>query len=190
MSQTRTWLLVAIAALSLPAFSAWSQQKERAEARGRAAGILVERHETWISVKADGEDEPVKYIIDPKADKKVAESMKGIFDASRVQIAWQKDGDARRLTSIKKQVLKATGTVTGDVVKVYNNFWVEVKPKSGPSDAYAPGVKNFNDEKFMATLRGLKKGDSVTISYTTDFERHRIESLQVNRPRTAPAGKP
>jgi hypothetical protein len=30
----------------------------------------------------------------------------------------------------------------------------------------------------MAMLRGLKKGDAVTIQFTTDFERHRILSLR------------
>jgi hypothetical protein len=32
----------------------------------------------------------------------------------------------------------------------------------------------------MAKLRGLKKGDSVTITFNTDFERHRILKLRVN----------
>jgi hypothetical protein len=36
-----------------------------------------------------------------------------------------------------------------------------VKPKNGPSDAYAPGA-NFQNKAFMDMLRGLQKGDSVT----------------------------
>jgi hypothetical protein len=32
----------------------------------------------------------------------------------------------------------------------------------------------------MAMLKGLQPGDSVTIKYSTDFERHRIESLRKN----------
>ena len=32
----------------------------------------------------------------------------------------------------------------------------------------------------MAKLKGLKKGDSVTITYYTDFERHRIQMLRIN----------
>jgi hypothetical protein len=30
----------------------------------------------------------------------------------------------------------------------------------------------------MAQVRALKPGDSVTIEYTTDFERHRIMALR------------
>jgi hypothetical protein len=67
--------------------------------------------------------------------------------------------------------------VTGVVVKVYDNFWVEVKPKGVVSDAYAPGA-NFNNKEFMDMLKGLQKGDVVTITYNTDFERHRILSMK------------
>ena len=70
--------------------------------------------------------------------------------------------------------------MTGTVVKVYNNFWVEVKPRNGLADAYAPGA-NYNDKAFMEKLRGLKPGDSVTITFTTDGERHRILVLRKNK---------
>ncbi len=78
-----------------------------------------------------------------------------------------------------RQVLRASGTVTGVVVQVHNGFWVEVKPRRGPPDAFAPGA-NYNDQAFMERLRGLKKGDSVTIQFYTDFERHRILTLWKN----------
>jgi len=145
----------------------------------KVAGILIDKKDNWITVKADGEDEPVKYIVSKDADKKLVEALKHTFNASRVQLTYKKDGDSRQLVSINKQVLRATGTVTGVVVKVYNDFWVEVKPKDGPSDAYAPGA-NYKDKDFMAKLKGLKKGDSVTITFNTDFERHRILTLRTN----------
>lgn len=145
---------------------------------GKVAGILIDRKDNWLLVKADGEDEPVKYLVN-EPDKKLAETLKTIFNAARVQLTYRKIGDSRQLSGIKKQVLKAAGTVTGTVVKVYNDFWVEVKPKTGPSDAYAPGI-NYKDAEFMAKLKGLKPGDSVTITFNTDFERHRILTLRIN----------
>jgi hypothetical protein len=147
---------------------------------GKAAGILIEKKEGWITVKADGEDEPVKYHIAKDADKKLLTALKEVFNASRVQVTYKGDDDSRQLVSIKKQVLKASGTVTGVVVKVYDDFWVEVKPKNGLSDAFAPGANNFQNKEFMAKLRGLKSGDSVTITFNTDGERHRIVTLRVN----------
>ena len=142
----------------------------------KVADILIEKKEKTLLVKADGEEEPAKYAIGE--NKKTSDALKDIFDASRVQLTYQKNGDTRRLVSIKRQVLKASGTITGEVVKVYNDFWVEVKPKKGPADAFAPGGANFKNKVFMDTLKGLKKGDVVTITYTTDFERHRIATLK------------
>ena len=157
-----------------------SAEKDAAKDEGKVAGILIDKKDSWLTVKADGEDEPVKYLVGKDSDKKLVEDLKSIFNASRVQLTYKKDGETRQLVSIKKQVLKASGTVTGVVVKVYNEFWVEVKPKDGLSDAYAPGAANYNNKEFMAKLKGLKKGDSVTIAFNTDFERHRILTLRIN----------
>jgi hypothetical protein len=152
---------------------------------GKIAGILMSKKDGAISVKADGDDESEKYVIDA-SNKKLIESLKSIFDAARVQLTYKQDGDTRTLLSIKKQVVKPIGTITGEVVKVHNNFWVEVKPKNAVPDAFAPGA-NYNDKAFMELLRGLKPGETVTISYNTDFERHRITSLRkhpASRPKT------
>lgn len=145
---------------------------------GKVSGIMIDKKDDWITVKADGEDEPIKYFLPKTADKKLNENFKSAFNACRVQLTYMKDGDTRQLTSIKRQINKTEGTMTGTVVKVYNDFWVEVKPKEGVNDAFAPG-RNYNDKEFMAKLRGLKAGDTVTIKYNTDFERHRILSMQV-----------
>jgi hypothetical protein len=145
------------------------------------AGILVEKKDNWITVKADGEKELVKYVFPKDADKKLAETFKGVFNACRVKLTYKKVGDERQIVGIQRQVLKKSGTISGEVVKVYDNFWVEIKPKEGLNDAFAPGFDNFKDKDFMATLRGLQAGDQVTITYDTDFERHRIQSLKVDK---------
>ncbi len=145
------------------------------------AGILFEKDEknhTWIKVKADGDDEPVKYVVGEN-DKKVIDVLKTVYGASRLQLTYKKDGDTRQVVSAKKQVLAKNGTVDGVVVKVHNEFWVEVKLKNGISEAYAPGA-NYKDKAFMEKLKGLQKGDKVTITFNTDFERHRILSLRKN----------
>jgi hypothetical protein len=176
--QARLRLLLAVLLFAAP----WANRLTPAANRDaskdgtKVAGILIDKKNDSITVKADGEAEPVKYLI---ADARVAEAMKSIFNACRVQLTYKQNDGSRQLVGIKRQILKASGTVTGDVVKVYNDFWVEVKPKHGLSDAYAPGA-NFNDKEFMGRLKGLKEGDSVTITYFTDFERHRIKTLRIN----------
>ncbi|HET6879126.1 MAG TPA: hypothetical protein VFI31_03160 [Pirellulales bacterium] len=171
---------------SSPAAEAKAAKKDA----GKVSGIAIDRGDHWMTVKADGEAEPIKYVIDPD-DTKLKEAINHVFNAARVQLTYKQVGDTRQLTSLKRHIIKQSGTITGEVVKVYNDFWVEVKPKTGLADAFAPGGNNYNDKAFMAQLRGLKPGDSVTIQYTTDFERHRIQSLRKNparkvKPETPP----
>ncbi len=179
MCKCRRLLTLFCAALLFASARSPSGAPAAEKASGNIAGILFDKKDDFLTVKADGEDEVVKYQIS-KDDKRLAAALKSIFPASRVQLNYKKDGDNRQLVGIKRQVLKATGTVTGEVVKVHNDFWVEVKPKNGLADAFAPGGTNYNDKEFMAKLKGLKKGDSVTITYNTDFERHRILLLRIN----------
>lgn len=146
------------------------------------AGIMFDhdRKNNWMTVKADGDDAPVKYLIDP-GNQELAESLKAVFNASRVRVAYKVEGDSRKMVAIQRQVLQSEGTITGTVVKVHNNFWVEVKPKKGVANAFAPGA-NYNDKAFMDKLKSLQPGDSVTIQYNTDFERHRILAMRKNPP--------
>jgi hypothetical protein len=103
-------------------------------------------------------------------------------------LTYKTEGDSRRLTSIERQILRASGTVTGIVVGVHNDFWIELKPRNGVANAFAPGA-NYNDKEFMAKLKALKPGDSVTIQFTTDFERHRILALRKNAVGGQPGSK-
>ncbi len=184
------WPVQLSAAILLTALSLNSvvRAADKPAAGGKVAGIYFDKKDNYITVKADGEEEPVKYLIDP-ADKRLAEAFKSIFGAARVQLTYKQDGDDRRLVTIKKQVLKATGTVTGIVVGFHNNFWLEVKPKNGVADAYAPGA-NYKDKQFMDLLKSLQPGDSVTLTFNTDFERHRILSLRKNAEKPDSSGKP
>jgi len=172
-----------------PAPPAGAAQKDASKQQVRVAGILFDhdRKNNWLTVKADGEDAPVKYLIDP-ANQNLAEALKTVFNAARVRLTYTTEGDSRRLVTIQRQVLQASGTVTGVVVNVHNDFWIELKPKRGVANAFAPGA-NYNDKAFMAKLRALKPGDSVTIKFTTDFERHRIVTLRKNAVPGQPGSK-
>ena len=145
----------------------------------------MEKQDSWITVKADGEDRPVKYVWDKEAKSRLPAEMKAIFVVARVQVTYKSNKDVRELVGIKKAKAKATGTVTG-VVLDNHGWWVEVKPKSGPTDGYAVNFPFDQDdartraekEALMERVKALQKGDLVTIRYFTDFERHRIEGLQ------------
>lgn len=167
--------------------SASKAGKDASKQGGMVAGIYAEGRGEWITVRADGEDEPVKYLVDP-SDKRLQEAFKSVFGACRVQLVYKNEGDSRRLVDIQRQVFETTGTVTGDVVKVWN-YWVEVKPPNGLADAYAVHFPFDQNKQMMETIKGLQPGDSVTITFTTDSERHRIETLWKNPPSPARKGR-
>jgi hypothetical protein len=143
---------------------------------GKVSGILTDKQDDWVKVKADGEEEAVKYTID-SSNKKLVASLKGIFTVCRVSLTWTGDGD-RKLVSMRKLATKQTGKVTGVVLGAYG-WWVEVKPKGGVPDGYAAKFPFDKNKAMMEKLKSLQKGDVVTIIYVTDRERHRIDQMKV-----------
>jgi hypothetical protein len=138
-----------------------------------AAGIMTDTKGESITIWTDGEDEPVTYLLADRFDKK---TLQGIFTISRVRFAYTKDGDSRKLLAIRKERPLAGGTVTGTVL-FSNDFWLVVKPKAGPPDGYALGAAPENAGLLGKRLKAVQKGDTVTLRFHTDFERHRIDAL-------------
>ena len=167
-------LLVGAALRSDPA--AWCADKEKPLT---VNGILIEKTGMWIEVKTDGEEKAVKYTFDA-SDRKLAAALKPIFTVSRVRLLYRPgaESESRRLIGIAKPRTLATGTVTGEVLAIHNNFWIEVKPKGRIPDGYALNWPPAKYKGVAETLKGLKKGDIVTLRFTSDFERHRIETLK------------
>jgi hypothetical protein len=145
--------------------------------QGKTAGILIQRDKQTLLVRADGEDEPVKYLLPEKPDAKLAAALKGLFTVPRVRITYQKNGEARQVTSLVRLPGKASGDITGKVIAVHDNFWLEVKPSNGPPEGFAAGAPD-KSRQVLETLKTLQKGDTVTIRYFTDIERHRIVSIR------------
>ena len=122
--------VIVLAAIALRSDSATRAADK--DAPKPVSGILVDTNDKWIKVKTDGDEEPTQYTIGD-AEKKMMKSA-NIFTVQRVQVTYKLDGSTRQLVSIRKLPSKGAGTVTGEVLAVYNNFWVEVKPKDGPPD--------------------------------------------------------
>jgi len=179
------WLLAVLAGLWAVTAPAADEAKPTPASQPVNVGAILTTDGNTESLMAltDGEDAPVKYVFGENFDKK---TLKGIFSVSRVQLAYIKTNDTRTLLGIRKEPPVARGTVTGSVTFIgKDTFWIAVKPANGPPDGYAlnwpPGA---NAEK----LKGLKIGDTVAIKFHTDFERHRIEAIEVAPPK--PAGEP
>jgi Transglutaminase-like superfamily len=141
------------------------------------SGIVTDRRDNWLMLRADGEQDPVKYLIPPDPGKRMLLDLQGIFSVGRVRIVYELKDDSRQLISITKVVLKTVGTVTGEVLHIYD-WWVEVKPRGGPPEGYALQFMADKNHEMVNKLKSLKVGDNVTIKFMTDFERHRIETLE------------
>ena len=183
-------LFVILVTVLGPALAARAAQKAASKQEGPVAGILfdLDRKNNWLTVKADGEDVPVKYLdrsLEQESGRGAENDLQCWSSAIDLQVPRATHGD---WSSIQRQILQASGTVTGVVVNVHDAFWIELKPRRGVADAFAPGA-NYNDKAFMAKLKALKPGDSVTIRFTTDFERHRIVALRKNAVQGQPGSK-
>jgi hypothetical protein len=166
-------LLTALAAC--PAVGA--ADKDKPKDGGTVKGVVIDKRDDWLTVRADGEEEPVKYVLGDSPNRILLQAFKGIFNVSRVVLVYKLNGDSRQLVSIRKAPTRATGTVTGTVV-VTNDWYLLVKPKNGPLDGYAAMAPTAAYKPVLEKIRASQKGDTVTIRYYTDFERHRIQSIR------------
>ena len=148
-----------------------------AKDKTKVAGILIDRDNRNLKIRADGDDEIVKYVLPERPDAKLAATLKGLFNVQRVQITYELKEDVRVIKTLARFPGLAKGTVTGTVIAVHNDFWVEVKPKVGVPEGFASGDP-VKSRDIVAMLKILQPGDIVTIRYHTDFERHRIETIK------------
>jgi hypothetical protein len=153
--------------------AARAADKDTAKKGGTVQGVLMESRDTWIQVWGDQEKEPVTYQFSHGSEKRMRKAINGIFHATRVQLTYKLDGDKRQLVSIRSLMKKTSGTVTGEVVYNDGGWWIVLKFKSGVRNAYA--VKGTPDKD---KVKELQKGDVVTVRYSTDSERHRIEAFR------------
>ena len=134
---------------------------------------------TFVMIWVDGTDGPVQFNLPAGFDQNTftfPPKGKGIFAPSRVHFTYTKGDGANTLVTVKKDAVPATGTVIGTVM-FSNDFWVAVKPKTGVLDGYTvAGQPGMSDR-----LKALRKGDTVTIKFHTDIERHRIDALEAER---------
>ena len=152
------------------------------------SGIITDKNDNRMLLRADDAEEPVKYVLGDHPDTRLLLDWRSTFGVGRVRLIYKRETDPRELIAIIKPA-PTSGTVTGEVRHAHG-WWVEVKPKDGPPDGFAVNYPFGKDdarvkaakEALIGRVKALKVGDVVTIKYFTDYERHRIESLQVRPP--------
>jgi len=173
----RHLLLLAAFCAALLLISVAQAADKEAPKQGTIAGLVTDKQDTTLMVRTDGAKESVKYVIGDRTDPRTRNALKNIYVAGRVELTYKMNGDAREVVGVRKVVFRSKGSITGEVL--YNHqWWVEVKPKSGFPEGYAAHYPFDKNQAIMDKLKDLQTGDIVMITFTTDGERHRIESLQ------------
>jgi hypothetical protein len=173
-------VLCAFAAIAVPGTARSADSKAPAPKRVVVSGIYVDRKDNKgdiLTFLTDGEEEIKTYTLEG-ADKSVFAAMQKIFPNCRIRIAYKEDGDVRHIVAVEKIATRPTGIFVGEVIFVKNNFWIAVKPKNGPPDAFALGFDSNKGGPLVELLKSLQKGDIIAVKYNTDFERHRIVQLE------------
>jgi len=157
------------------------QKKPALKPEGTVSGLMTDFKEGkdgqdgYMMVQLDDQDEPIKFVFGPGITIP-AITKQGIFPCNRISLKYKTKGDDKVVLSGEKLAGKQTGIVIGKVIKVYNNFWVSVKPENGMIEGFALGG---NSKDAADILKTLKPDDVVAIKYTSDFERHRIVKIEV-----------
>jgi hypothetical protein len=167
-----------LSAVTFAAALGSAQQPGSAKPSNTVSGIVTEKDDSSITVRADGEKDPVKYLVGDKPAPAVAPALKEIFTAGRVKLTYKMAGDERQLVTIQKVVLRTNGTFAGEVLYTHPEGWVEVKPRTGPPEGFCVNYPADKDKSMQEKVKSLKEGDLVTITFFTDIERHRIVTLQ------------
>jgi hypothetical protein len=158
-------------------------KKGASKPRGTVSGIMTDFKNDFLLVQLDDQDEPTKFLYGPGITQK-ALANRHIFPIDRVNLKYKTEGDDKQVVAIEKVPGKPTDVIVGKVIKVYNNFWVSVKPDHGMIEGFALNGSPEKTRPASDILKSLNPGDLVAIKYATDFERHRILQIDV---KSAPA---
>jgi len=144
-------------------------------------GILVEKGERTIEVKADGDKAARLYYYGDR----MAAIVKKLIGSNRVKLAWRPDGNKRALVAIEMLVPEEKEGRFVGVVTAKGKYWVDVKPgDEEPSERYMPewvrreGSDGALDKKMIEKIAQLRVGDVVRIDWKYD-ERKRVVELEV-----------
>jgi len=143
--------------------------------QGTVSGLMTDFKNDYMLVQLDDQPEPIKFMFGPGISIPVL-TKHGIFPCNRISFKYKTDGGNKVILDADKLPGRQSGVAIGKVIKVYNDFWVSVKPNDGMIEGFALGA---NADQNKAILKSLNPGDLVAIKYSTDFERHRIVQMEV-----------
>src|SRR5690349_2006495 len=92
-----TLLSAVVLLIAMPACPAvWAADKDKPKDGGTVKGVVIDKRDNWLTVRADGEEEPVKYVLGDSPNPALLQAFKGIFNVSRVELVYKLNGDTRQ----------------------------------------------------------------------------------------------
>jgi len=191
----RSLIYVFLLACLLGSTVAITAEEQKAPTTGTLTGILTAKGSNWIEVKADGEQDAVRYIPYwrggmPKDgggfDKAMLETINKLVVPNRVKLSWEKQEHLRIVSVDMLLSQEKSGTVTG-VITALGKDWIEVKAdgKDGVAERYMPRWIGKNpsegggfDKVMLQIIAGLKVGARVELKWIRD-ERKRVIDLEI-----------
>lgn len=147
---------------------------------GSVTGLMTDFKNDYMLVQLDDQDEPTKFLFGPGITIPVL-TKHFIFPVDRITLKYKTEGEDKKVLDVVKVPGQKNGIVIGKAIRVYNNFWVSVKPDDGGMiEGFALNGDAAKEGKAVSDiLKSLNPGDRVAIKYATDFERHRILKIDV-----------
>jgi len=151
-------------------------------------GTIVARSETTMDVLADGEKQPVRYLIIPdgaKFDAKAMDFIKSLMVGTEVQLTWIPWHDHRFANKVF--IIAAAGSgaglITGTVTDLSATpgkwIWIEVQDDTGKTERYSPYWRSDGlDKEMTAAIARRMVGDRVELRSTQD-DHVRVATLRV-----------
>ena len=157
----------------------------------RTGGILTNKSDSWIEVKADGEKQARRLLprfiaaLPPRQggiDKVMLAKFQTLIVGNRVDLLWTQDQALRVVEIAIVPPRGRQGTLTG-TIDDSGRGWVDILPddENAPLERYYPAwIDDDNggalDAEMTKRLAALKTGDRVTVKWTYD-ERKRAAEL-------------
>jgi hypothetical protein len=158
----------------------------RDETAGKLAGILVDRGDGWMDVKADGEAFVRRYVpledARGRPEPKLVGAISRTFVPNRIELAWRLHAGRRRLLGFEMKCPNQgeSGVATGTVTDI-GRTWIEVRPDDAPPDRYTPrwigGMPSDGgglEKEMLRQFAGLRVGDRVRVRWTYEHRRRAL----------------
>lgn len=148
---------------------------EAGEQGGSFIGPVFKKGEEFISVKLEGEHEPVRFapkMAERRMDPGLLEKLRDTREGGRVQFAWKTIQGQRRIVGMQVfDHAPKTGRFTG-TIQEKDEGWIRVKNEEGRSEKFVPrwiggmpAQGGGPDREMVNKLNHLKPGERVRIDY-------------------------